>query len=496
MTKKILKYSSIGALMVSLAVTSCKKLDDMNRDPTKPTTAEPQYLLTGAQKSTMDMLYSGLQNGFIAMNYAQYWTGNSRTNDSQFNLDEGNNAAFWNTLYRVSLHNLDDLVKQNNAKADQAGVPNQNAIAKITSSWIYQILADTYGNIPYSQTFQSTTNITPKYDDAQTVYNSLLDTLQAQINTLDPAQISFNSGDVIYNGDVTKWKKLAHSLMLRLAIRMADAAPEKAKQIIEAHYKDAISSNLENAQFQYLDAAPNQFPYNDLARPIVDFSVSATLVDYMQSVGDPRLPIYVRPSKTDTVYRGMPYGWAASDTNRLPEASYATPGTQIYSPTMPGILMGYSEVEFILAEAAARGMNVGADAATHYTNGIRASIEYWRLLTKNASINDTIVANYLAKVPYVAADWRNVIGTQKWLALYPQGFQAWFERTRLHFNKPGGEPLFIAPKSGSLDPSVTMVPYRLTYLVSEQTQNKASYDAAASAIGGDKKGTKLWYNKF
>lgn len=496
MTNKILKYSSIGVLMVSLAVTGCKKLDDMNRDPTKPTTAEPQYLLTGAQKSTMDMLYSGLQNGFIAMNYAQYWTGNSRTNDSQFNLDEGNNAAFWNTLYRISLHNLDDLVKQNNAKVDQAGVPNQNAIAKITSAWIYQILADTYGNIPYTQTFESTTNITPKYDDAQVVYNALVDTLQAQINVLDPAQISFNSGDVIYNGDVDKWKKLANSLLLRMAIRMADASPEKAKQIIEAHYQNAISSNAENAQFKYLDAAPNQFPYNELARPLIDFSVSATLVDYMKSVNDPRLGIYARPSKDDDTIKGMPYGWAASDTNRLSQDHYSFPGTQIYSPTMPGILMGYSEVEFILAEAAARGMNVGADAATHYANGVRASINYWRLLTNNNDITDAAIEAYIAKVPYVAADWRNVIGTQKWLALYPQGFQAWFERTRLHFNKPGGQPLFIAPVSGSLDPSVTMVPYRLTYLVTEQTQNKASYTEAASAIGGDTKGTKLWYNKF
>lgn len=252
MTKKILKYSSILFLLVSLVVTSCKKLDDMNRDPTKPTTAAPANLLTGAQKSTMDMLYSGLQNGFIAMNYAQYWTGNSRTNDSQFNLDEGNNAAFWNTLYRISLHNLDDLVKQNNANPGLPGVVNQNAIAKITSAWIYQILADTYGNIPYSQSFQGSSNITPQYDDAQTIYNSLLDTLQAQINILDSSQVSFETGDIIYNGDVIKWKKLANSLMLRLAIRMADANPTKAKQVIEAHYKDALSNNQDNAQFQYL----------------------------------------------------------------------------------------------------------------------------------------------------------------------------------------------------------------------------------------------------
>ncbi|CAL1521490.1 SusD/RagB family nutrient-binding outer membrane lipoprotein [Chitinophaga sp. MM2321] len=495
MTKTILKYSGALILLASLAITGCKKLDDMNRDPTKPTVTEPQYLLTGAQKSTMDMLYNGLQNGYIAMSYAQFWTGTSRTNDSQYTLDEGNNAAFWNTLYRVSLHNLDDLVKQNNEKLSEPGVANQNAIAKITSAWIFQILADTYGNVPYTAAFQNATNITPKYDDAQTIYSSLIDTLTAQIGILDSAQTSFTSGDVIYNGDVMQWKKLASSLLLRMAIRMADADPAKAKQVIEANYQNALSSNADNAQFQYLDGAPNQYPQNEAQRPVIDFAVSATLVDYMKSVNDPRLEIYARPSHADDTIKGMLYGWAASDSNRLALDHYSYPGPQVYSATMPGILMSYSEVEFILAEAAARGMNVG-DAATHYNNGVTASISYWRSLTNNTDITDATIQAYLDKVPYVAADWRNVIGTQKWLSLYPQGFQAWFERTRLHFSKPGGEPLFIAPYSKSLDLSAPFVPYRLTYPQSEQTQNKASYDAAVSAIGADTKGNKLWFNKF
>jgi hypothetical protein len=101
----------------------------------------------------------------------------------------------------------------------------------------------------------------------------------------------------------------------------------------------------------------------------------------------------------------------------------------------------------------------------------------------------------MQKVPYNEADWRNVIGTQKWLALYPQGLQGWFERLRLNFRKPGGDSLFKAPVDGSLDQNVKFVPYRLTYPVSEQQQNSASYQAAATAIGGDTKGVKLWWNK-
>lgn len=496
MTNKILKYSSAFLLLTTIVFSGCKKLDDINHDPTKPTTADPQYLLAGAQKNAMDVLYSGLQNGYIGMHYAQYWSGNSRTDDSRYKLDEGNNSTLWNNLYRISLNNLNNVVRQNGNKLDDPKIAAQTAIARITACWIYQVLADAYGNLPYSSTFQlDAGNITPSYDDAQTVYARLIDTLQAQIKILDVTKGTLATGDVIYLGSADKWNKLAHSLLLRIAIRMADTNDAKAREIIETNYQQAFTSNDDNALFTYLNAAPNKFPFNDSEREISDFFVSATLVDYMKSVADPRLAIYARPSKDDQVINGMPYGWASADKTRPAPGKFSYPGKQIYSAVMPGILMDYAEVEFILAEAAARGMNVG-DAATHYTNGIKASIGFWKKLADDRSIDDPAINSYIAKVPYNASDWRNVIGTQKWLALYPQGLQGWFERTRLNFKKPGGEALFIAPVSGSMDPSTPFVPYRLTYLISEQTVNKTSYENAAKAIGGDVKGTKLWFNKF
>ncbi|SKA10206.1 Starch-binding associating with outer membrane [Chitinophaga eiseniae] len=496
MTNKILKYSSALLLLAAMAFTGCKKLDDINHDPTKPTTAEPQYLLAGSQKAAMDVLYSGLQNGYIAMHYAQYWSANSRTDDSRYKLDEGNNSTMWNNLYRISLNNLQTIVRQNATKPATPELAVQTAIARVSSCWIYQILADAYGNVPYSKTFQlDGGNLKPAYDDAKGIYGHLLDTLQAQIAIFDANKGVTATGDVIYNGASEKWAKLAHSLMLRIAIRMADADGAKAKQIIEAHYQLAFTSNDDNAQFTYLNAAPNKFPFNDSEREIPDFFVSGTMVDYMQATGDPRLPIYARPSKDDKALKGMPYGWASADATRPAPGRFSYPGTQIYSATMPGILMNYAEVEFILAEAAARGMSVG-EASTHYVNGIKASIDYWKKLTNNTSITDAAVDKFVGAVPYNAADWRNVIGTQKWLALYPQGFQGWFERTRLNFKKPGGQALFIAPVSGSMDQSAPFVPYRLTYLVTEQAQNQAAYNDAAKAIGGDLKGTRLWYNKF
>lgn len=486
MTKRI-SYYSCCLLLSCLVMISCKKLDDINHDPTKPVTTQPQYLLINAEKSAMDALFLGTTNGRIGTHFAQYWSANDKANDSRYLLSDLNNQVIWNTLYATPLHSLDEIARLNRATPAPAS-PNQIAISHILKAWLFQVLADTYGNIPYSEALKGTENIRPKYDDAKTVYNSLLDTLKAQLSQIDPAQPGFPSGDNIFNGNVDAWKKLGYSLMLRLAIRMADADPARAKAIIEAYYKNAMTGNADNAQFKYVAAAPNKFPYNDSEREQVEFFVSATLVNYMKSVNDPRLPVYARPPRDTSEITGMPYGTSESNPTRLPAGYYSYPGVKIYAADAAAQLMTYPEVEFILAEAAARGWATG-DAATHYENGVKASLEYWGIT------NADTVDMYLKKVPYDAADWKNVIGTQKWLALYPQGFQGWFERLRLDFKKPGGDSLFITPVDGSLDPNVKFVPLRLTYPSREQTQNSANYKSAADAIGGDTKATKLWWNK-
>lgn len=486
MLKRLFIYTGPLLFILSM-IAGCKKLDDINHDPTRPTTSEPAYLLTGAEKNAMDYLYSSLQNGYIGMHYAQYWSGNTRVGDSQYALDENNNTAFWNALY-LSLQNLNRIIQLNNERGNNPAAVNQNAIATVLKVWLFQILTDSYVNVPYSQALKEGVNITPAYDAAPTVYSSLIDTLQQQVAILDPAQPTFTAGDVIYAGDVAKWKTLANSLLLRLAIRIADAEPAKAKTIIEAHYQAAMTSNGDNAQFAYLSTAPNMFPLNDSEREVLDFFVSSTMVDYMKSVSDPRLSIYARPAKGTGLITGLTYGISANDPSRLSPENYSYPGTLIYSATMPGILMTYPEVAFILSEAAARGFSVGQTAAVYYETGIRASMSYWKI--QNG------VDEYIASVPYEAGDWKDVIGTQKWLALYPQGFQAWFERLRLDFKKPGGDALFIAPYSGSLDPNAPFVPTRLTYPIAERTQNANSYQAAVTAIGGDTKGSKNWWDIY
>jgi hypothetical protein len=142
-------------------------------------------------------------------------------------------------------------------------------------------------------------------------------------------------------------------------------------------------------------------------------------------------------------------------------------------------------VQFALAEAAARGFSVGGDAATFYENGVRASMKFW-------GVSDTDADAFLIANPYDQANWKNIIGSQKWVALYNQGLQGWFERTRLDFKKPNGDDFFVIPAT-ILDNTVTSVPFRVSYPLAESSNNRDNYNEAKQTMGGDTKGTKLWW---
>ncbi|MBX2923085.1 MAG: SusD/RagB family nutrient-binding outer membrane lipoprotein [Chitinophagaceae bacterium] len=462
---------------------SCTKgFETINQDPTKPTDVTPAQLITGIERTASDIVYSGGVNDNIGMLYAQYFSQTQTETQSQYQLDEAANNLLW-TSYSVPLSNIQELLRINELRPEPAS-NNQNAIAKILSIWIYQVLTDAYGNIPFSEALRGDELIlTSKYDDSKTIYDGLIALLNEQINALDPTFSSFRTGELIYQGDVNKWKKLANALKIRIGLRMVNADPVKAKQIIEEASANTFTGIADEAKFTYLPLAPDQFPYNDQDGASISnaYFVSSTLVDFMKETGDPRLPMYAREAPATGTIVGKPYG-LGSFTNIN---EYSRGSAKVYSTTFPGYIISYAEVQFALAEAAARGFNVGGDAATFYEKGIRASMQFW-------GVGDADATAFLANNPYDQANWKNIIGTQKWVALYNQGLQGWFERNRLNFTKPNGDPFFRAPNT-ILDNTVTFVPYRITYPLAELSNNADNYSQAKTAMGGDNKGIKLWW---
>lgn len=256
---------------------------------------------------------------------------------------------------------------------------NQLAIIDILQVYSYQLLADTFGNIPYSQANQLGSNVAPVYDDGAGVYANLISRLQQDIANLDVTggldseSDSFSSADIYYSGNLAAWEKFGNSLLLKLGIGIADANPTLAQQTATTAINNGVmTSSADNCLLQYLSGSPNYSPIyeNVKANNRNDFVGGKTLVDYMNSNTDARITKYFKPVGSTGNYIGQAIGLPASFAN------FSAPGDFAYTPTTPGILMSYTEVAFYLAEASAR-WGIGGSAATNYANAITSSFTDW-----------------------------------------------------------------------------------------------------------------------
>jgi len=267
------------------------------------------------------------------------------------------------------------------------------------------------------------------------------------------------------------WMKFAYGMKLKMAMTWADVDPAMATKLVgEADGK--VFTAGESAAFGFMPTAPNGNPmWEDLVvSGRSDYVAANTIVDTMNALSDPRIGSYFTLAPDTNVYIGGVYG----ASNSFGQNSHFAPYFE--DPTQPTILMDYVEMEFYLAEAAARGLG-GGDAKTHYEAAITASIDFW------APGSD--VAAYLAlpEVSYDATKWKEQIGLQQWLGFFNRGLLGWTTYRRLD-----NPTMNIAFNSGSPTPK------RYTFPVNEQTLNGTNYSAASAAIGGDDLNTALWWD--
>ncbi len=470
-------------ITASIALTSCDKdFGDLNVDKKKPSAVAPGALFSTAQKEMTDLMTNSNVNRNIFRLVSQYWTECTYFDESQYDLATRNIPQnFWNIMYVNVLKNLDEaqslIPGQNDAFFPPAVKANQNSCVEIMNVYAYSTLVNLFGDIPYTEALDFE-NVYPKYDDAATIYSDLLTRLDNAINAIDEGAGGFGSSDILYGDDMAGWKKFGQSLQARLAMIIADHDAAKAGSIISKVANDIITSNDDNTYFHYLSAPPNTNPiWVDLVQSgRKDFVAANTIVDIMNGLGDPRVPYYFTTDDAGG-YTGGIYGIGNN------YASFSKPADRILEPDFEAILFDAAEGNFLLAEAVERGF-ISGDAGAYYEAAIRASMEYWHV--PSAEIDA-----YLAQpdVAYGTApgDWKQKIGTQKWIALYNRGFEAWTEWRR--FDYP---VLNIIP-----DPEFTYesIPLRFTYPAQEQTINAASYTAAAAAIGGDLVRTRLFWDK-
>jgi hypothetical protein len=440
----------------------------------------------------MDQVTSTSVNFNVFRLYAQQWTEVQYPEESQYD-QTGRKIpdAHWATYYRDVLRDFKESRQYLlDSKANFVGTPaqlkaldNKIAIIDILSAYSYNVLVDTFGDVPYTESLDIIKFPLPKYDDAQTIYKDLIAKLTVASHSLDTSNGSFGDADLVFGGNTAKWKKFANTLRLRMAINMDDVDHGYASTEALAAIADGIiTTSADSAYLIYSTVQPNTNPlYVDLvASGRNDFLPANTFVNKMNALSDPRRgKFYTEYPEGSGNYKGGVYGVL----NVYANFSHITP--TIKEPTYPGVLFTYSEVEFLLAEAVERGIAVGGTAATHYNNAITASMQDWGVDAAN-------ITTYLARtdVAYATATgtWKQKIGEQSWIALYNRGFEAWTTYRRLDF------PALAVPPVTNND--ITEVPKRYGYPGIEQSLNKTNYLAAVAKQGDDKVTRKLFWDKY
>ena len=480
-------------IVVFAGVFSCTDdITGLNQNTKDATVVPAAYLFTNAEKNVVDQMVSTSVNLNVFRLFTQQWTETTYTDES--NYDVGTRTIpdnHWAVLYRDVLRDLKESKMYLNqyeaaTPAEETENANRIAIVDILTAYTYSVLVDTFGDVPYTEALDIEAFPNPKYDDAETIYRDLIAKLTAASATLDSGYESFGTADLIYGGDASKWKLFANSLRLKLAINLDDVDHAYASaQAVAAVADGVIASNSDNTALAYLSAQPNANPVfvDVIASQRNDFVPTSTIIDKMNGLNDPRRSSYF------SLFEEL-------DTNGNITASYyigGTPGAnstygnfshigdKLVDPTFEGLIMDYSEVEFLLAEAVERGIAVGGTAESHYNAAITASMSYW-------GVSSVDIATYLAQpsVAYTTATggWKQKIGEQAYLALYNRGLESWTSYRRLDF------PVLIAPAGADVD----QVPTRLTYPSREETLNATNLAAATAAIGGNTLLTKIFWD--
>jgi hypothetical protein len=472
------KYLLIS-LSLFILVSCTKDISDLNQERKAAANVPAATLFSNGVRELADELTTPNVNRNVLRLTVQHWATTTYTDEPQYDFTTRNiPQTWWQTLYRDVLIDLQEAKRliPMNTTLPEGVKANQTAIADIMQVYTFSILVNTFGDVPYTEALDYN-NLFPKYDDAKTIYDDLFKRLDEDIAALDPASAGFPAAaDLVYGGSVAKWIKFANALKIRLAMTIADADEAKAKAAVEQADANAFTSATDNALILYAPGTPNTNPlWEDLIQSKrQDFIAANALVETMKSLNDPRLSTYYKPNES-----GQYVGGTVGGQNAYP--LFAKPGTKLEDPELPGVLLSYSEIEFYRAEAKERGFSIAGTAAEHYNNAIKASIIYWGGTNAQADA-------YLAQpgVAYNTApgNYKQKIGTQKWIALYNRPFEAWTEVRRLDYPK-------LAPPAGAK----SGFPNRLTYPTNEQTLNPESYTAAAGKIGSDKVEAKVFWDK-
>jgi hypothetical protein len=489
---KTLRIVSVLAFGALVGTTACdnSKLTDLNKNPNGPVDAPvtailPNILMqsVGVQDGANGLwsTWTDLKMGAVTV---QQVSEIQYPDEEKYVYRSDAVNGLWN-LYSGPIEDAQTVIN----KGVAAKVPNWEATGRIMKAWMFGILTDYMGDVPYTEALQGGGKLTPKYDTQQSIYAADMADLVKAGAMIDPNGVGFTSGDLLFGGDMSLWKKFAYSLLLRDAIHLSNADPTTGSAMAKAAVAGGVmASNDDNAQFTYLGASPNQNPIysNRYVSGRDDFGMGKALIDSLKSLADPRLPVYAQPAPSDGAYRGLTPGLNPSEIPTIGTISRIGAMWR-EDPKGPMPVMLYSEVLLLEAEAAQRGWITGS-AAQFYTAAITANMEY-------LGVAPAAITAYLAqpRVQYNAATGLQQIGLQKWIALFMNGIEAYTENRRTDI--PHIVPGIRATIAGA---PATHIPTRMPYPTNEAVLNVGMLNAAVTAQGftnASDQNKPLWFAK-
>jgi len=471
------KYNFLFIIsLLFLAGTSCDDFDDdfnnINPDVAVNIDNNPELLLTGVIREPINrMVGAAWSEGNLMAQYAARFVF---TSFDQF--EWGSQESEWNRLY-LSIRDAQQL-KQIARNLDN---PSYEAAGLIMEAWMFQILTDMWGDVPYTEAAQAKLqeNYTPAYTPQEQIYTGILDSLTIANTLLSASDAPAIQGDILLGGDLANWQKFANSLRMRVALRLSNVKPDVAQSVISTivgspEQYPILESNEDNVALTYLSSNPSVFPISEAAGyrsgSFNEYRMSETVEGVLKEYDDPRLQAWFNPT-TNSVEAGTPE-WSGMLNGVVDGNAYVYKGgdaflskfsDQFYfSPNaIEGMIIKYDEVQFMLAEAAQRGWIVG-DAQTYYENGVQASFNYWEV---------ELPTDYLSREGVSYDGMLETIINQKWLAMLYTDYQGFIEYKRTGF------PTVIQPGP---DAFFDTYPSRFEYPSEERTLNKTNYDEAVA----------------
>lgn len=514
-----IKYVVLTFLFAS-SIFSCDNVDFGDTNENKNGAIEPATsgLLSGAIMSYAT--FTGRTGVTIPTLLVQYQSQVTYTDEMLY----AQTPYSWTTYYQAVLFPLSEIIRINSDPANhtaellqQGDVEDQIGVATIMRAIVMKRVTDVYGDAPYTAAFQGLDEITPEYETQENIYKGLISEVKAARDMITTAGTAFK-GDILYNGDLSKWRKLANSLILQMTLQLSKKYPTPAgyagtefNAALTNTYGviDDVSATAglnEEAWFSYADLAGFRSPW--FANRTADYFLSAEFVNAMNGcatcptvsgvatvnpttnrTADTRKLVYVKHDHQ--ARNGVPYGY-----NDMSGSSRAQMATRYYWNATASIpLMTASYTYLNRAEGAALGWSA-EDATVMLTNGILKSFESLQLKaiketpsTATAPVLDgpTYATARVAQIG-VTATLAQVIAEEKWKSLFGQAYDAWAE-----WRRTGIPTLVAATDSYNGD----VIPRRFQYPGEEPSLNGANYDAAVSRLtpGEDKNIAKVWWDQ-